>query len=165
MDFASLSLVLLSTLVQATPVPNAPLATCTATLTASTPVVSVTTGGTQWLTLRSTSTQRWFSIVGTFSSGPAEPYFTTAGLHLARDRYLLLSYLGRSPLLPGGIPFAPGGHQVLTDSQGIALQAVVVPPGQWPFLAGQTVRHAAYSLSESLLPECGSNVVSLTFVP
>lgn len=142
-------------------------AQCTSVLAADVTSVSVTAGGIQTLTLTSNAPQRIFSVVGSFSgTSPAEPYFAVGGLNLARDRYLVLSYTGRSRLLPGGIPNAPGGHTLLTDAQGRADQLVVVPPSALSFLVGRTVLHGVYTLSDlDLLPSCGSNVVSLVFAP
>lgn len=160
------SLALASSLFCTTLAPSPAQAPCTSVLSANTSTVSVTSGGTQVLALQTNVPFRTFSIVGSFSSGPSEPYFSYGGLHLTRDRYLVLSYLGRSPFLPGGEPFTPGGHHVLTDAFGAAVQSVVVPPGQWFQLVGRTVRHGVYSLDpQLLLPDCGSNVVTLTFVP
>lgn len=165
MHLPLLSLALATSLLSTTLEPSPVQSPCTSTLSANTSTVSVTSGGTQVLSLQTNAPFRPFSVVGSFSSGPSEPYFSYGGLHLTRDRYLVMSYLGRSPFLPGGEPFAPGGHQIVADALGAAVQLVVVPPGQWFHLVGQTVRHGVYSLDSSLLPDCGSNVVTLTFVP
>ncbi|MCY3002899.1 MAG: hypothetical protein NTV21_13950 [Planctomycetota bacterium] len=166
MHLPLLSLAFASSLFCTTLEPSPAQAPCTSVLSANTSTVSVTTGGTQVLSLQTNAPFRVFSIVGSFSSGPSEPYFSYGGLHLTRDRYLMLSYLGRSPFLPGGEAYAPGGHQISTDALGAAVKSVVVPPGQWFHLVGQTVRHGVYTIDpQMLLPDCGSNVVSLTFVP
>jgi hypothetical protein len=166
MHLPLLSLALASSLFCTTFEPSPAQAPCTSVLSANTSTVSVTGGGTQVLSLQTNAPFRAFSIVGSFSNGPSEPYFSYGGLHIARDRYLVLSYLGRSPFLPGGEAYAPGGHQIFTDALGAAAQSVVVPPGQWFHLVGRTVRHGVYSIDpQMLLPDCGSNVVSLTFVP
>lgn len=140
---------------------------CTSNIASNVSTVSVTTGGVQSLTIQTNAPSRMFVVVGSFSSSPMyEPYFAYGGLYLPRDRYLVMSYLGRSPFLAGGFPNAPGGHQVFTDAQGVAFQDIVVPSAQFAHLVGRTVRHGVYSLDfDSLLPACGSNVVTLTLVP
>jgi hypothetical protein len=136
-------------------------------LTADLNAISVTSGGVQTLTLTTNTPGRVFSMIGSFSGTfPPEPNFAYGGLYLARDRYLILSYTGRSRLLPGGLPNAPGGHELYTDAQGRATQLVVVPPNAPTHLVGRTVLHGAYTLSDlDLLPSCGSNVVPLVFTP
>lgn len=139
---------------------------CTSTITADINSVSVTAGGTQTITIASTPGVRLFSIVGSFAgTSPAEPNFAYGGLFLARDRYLVQSYLGMSPLIPGGIPHAPGGHQFFTNAQGSATQVIVVPPLIFAPLVGRTVRHGVYTLDATFLASCGSNTVPLTFTP
>ena len=142
-------------------------AQCASVVTADVPSISVSAGGVQTLTITTNQPQSLYSVVGSFSgTTPAEPYFAVGGLYLARDRYLILSYTGRSRLLPGGVPNAPGGHELFLDAQGQATQLVVVPPNSPSYLVGRTVLHGVYRLLDvDLLPSCGSNVVPLAFTP
>lgn len=141
-------------------------APCSSSLSANTGFVSVTSGGVQMLQLQTNAPQRIFYVVGSFTAfGPPTPHFAIGGLNLVSDRYLGLTYVGRSPFLPGGLPNFVYGHRLLTDLQGMAVQPVVVPPTQWVHLVGRTMRHGVFTLDEGLLPYCGTNVVTLTFVP
>jgi len=118
------------------------------------------------LQLQTNAPQHVFHVVGSFAGfGTPAPYFAFGGLTLVSDRYLALTYTGRSPFLPGGAPGFLGGHFLLTDTQGAALQPVVVPPAQFVHLVGRTMRHGVFTIDlQSVLPDCGSNVVALTFV-
>jgi hypothetical protein len=141
-------------------------AQCTSALSTNTNFVSVTNGGVQLLQLQTNTPQRIFYVVGSFTAvGTPTPYFAFGGLNLVSDRYLALTYSGRSPFLPGGLPGFLAGHQLLTDVQGTAVQPVVVPPGQFVHLVGRTLRHGVFTLDEAVLPSCGSNTVTLTLVP
>lgn len=140
---------------------------CGTLLTVDTSIVSVSAGGVQTISVLTNGGEREFSIVGSFSgTTPSDPWLAYGGLYLARDRYLVQSYLGLSPLIPGGFPHAPGGHRLHTNAQGQAVQPIVVPPMALARYVGRTVRHGVFS--ENWLdysPYCGSNTVALTFAP
>jgi len=140
---------------------------CATLLSVDTSVISVTAGGVQTISVLTNGGEREFSIVGSFSGTiPSDPWLAYGGLYLRRDRYLDQSYLGLSPMIPGGFPHAPGGHRLHTNAQGRAVQQIVVPPMAFTRYVGRTVRHGVYSDNwMDLTPYCGSNTVPLTFVP
>jgi len=145
---------------------------CATSLTVDVNYVSVTAGGVQTISLFSTGglpflAGREFTILGSFSgTTPSDPWLGYGGLFLAPDRYLRQSYLGMSPMIPGGFPHAPGGHKLYTDAQGRATQLIVVPPMAFTSYIGRTVRHGVFMDHPlTLVPYCGSNTVTLTFTP
>lgn len=145
----------------------AQLGQCGTLLTVDTSIISVTAGGVQTISVLTNGGEREFSMIGSFSgTTPSQPWFAYGGLYLRRDRYLDQSYLGLSPMIPGGFPHAPGGHRLYTDAQGRAVQQIVVPPMALTRYVGRTVRHGVYSDNWlDLTPYCGSNTVALHFAP
>lgn len=146
---------------------QAQLGQCGTLLTVDTGIISVSAGGVQTISVLTNGGEREFSIVGSFSgTTPSDPWLAYGGLYLARDRYLRQSYLGLSPMIPGGFPYAPGGHRLYTNAQGLAVQQIVVPPMALAHFVGRTVRHGVYSDNwMDLTPYCGSNTVALSFAP
>lgn len=139
------------------------------TLTGDVAQVSVTSGGVQNLALSrgaGVSGDYWLMIGSLSGTNPGEPYFHQAGLFLNPDPYFLRTYLGSSPFLQGGLQGGIGGIYGMFDSAGQASMQVVVPPSVYHFMVGRTVHHGFYMHDPlTLLPECGSNTIRLTFVP
>lgn len=148
-------------------------AQCSATLTATTHTISVSRGGAQNLVLQvtdpDTSTDNGhFHVVGSFNApGVPNPHLLHAGINLTTDRYLYGSVLGRSPLLSTRVtPGNEGYHWIYLDENLTGMTQAFVEPAVAARYVGRTVYHAAYRQnSESFLPECGTNLVALTFVP
>lgn len=139
------------------------------TLSGDVAQVSLTAGGVQNLFLTrglGAAGDGWLMLGSLSGTAPADPYLASAGLHLAWDRYTWATWHGRSPLLQGGIQGFPGGIVGLFDGAGLATLQVVVPPGAYPALVGRVMHHGFYMLDPlTLSPHCGSNTVSLAFVP
>jgi hypothetical protein len=131
--------------------------------------VSVASGGTQNLTIvgpPSFHGQEWYMVGSFHGTLPGHPVFAYGGLYLNQDRYFIMTVIGRSPFLRGGLNGGPGGVMGQFDPNGMASIQVVVPPGIYASLVGRTVYHGYYRLHPlTLLPDCGSNTVALTFVP
>ena len=143
-------------------------APCGGTISGDVAVVSVTTGGTQTLTLGVPAAEARTSwhLLGSFAgTAPGSPFLSSAQLFLNEDRYFYSLVTGTSRLVQGGAP-SVYGPMVPFNAQGQATLQVVVPPIVLSHLVGRTVHHGYYRFNPlTLLPECGSATVALTFGP
>ena len=141
---------------------------CASTISANVATVSVTAGGTQLIdvsVLPSQSQWEW-QVVGAFGTNNPSPWFAYGGLRLNFDRYTLRMFNGHKGFVQGVVPGYFGGPLIPFDAQGNAQIQVVIPPGLSSAFIGRTLHHGFYHTSPlSLLPECGSGTVSLTFLP
>lgn len=144
---------------------------CVSALVADVPVVSVSAGGVQNISVQVSGPMvnlftDSFQMVGSFGgTSPGHPHLAYGGLFLNVDRYTLRCLNGESRLIHpvGGSSAFP--NYVPLDAQGQAQVRIVVPAGLYSAYLGKTVHHGIYALDISLLPACGSNTVALTFAP
>ena len=141
---------------------------CTGTIQANLTQISISTGGTQQITLSVAPSQAplpW-QMVGAYGTDHPIPFLAYGGLRLNNDRYLYRTYTGHFGFMQGVIPGFVGGPLVPFDAQGHAQIQVVIPPGLPSTFIGKTLHHGMYRLDwVSLFPACGTGTVPLTLVP
>jgi hypothetical protein len=146
----------------------APAQSCSGTISATPPQISVTTGGVQLIDIDVAPSEIGLSwqVLGAFGTNNPVPWFASGGLFLNDDAYLLRTWHGRSGLVHGAIMGNVGGMLPVFDAAGHAQLQVVIPTGLSSWYIGRTFYHGMYrSNMLTLLPECGTPTVSLTLVP
>ena len=135
----------------------APQGSCT--LAGDVAQISLSTGGSQNLTLNTPFGGTVWQMLGSASGDtPGHLAYGLTPMALNVDRYYMRTFSGDYRLLAQGVGS--------TDAAGGATDAVVVTPGANPALLGVTLHHAFLVLDiGTLLPSCVSNSVAVTFVP
>ena len=130
---------------------------------ADTRVISVTTGGTQTIAVRTQGLPpvgRGYRVLGSFAgTSPGTPFFSTF-VPLNPDRYFVRTYSVGSRFLPGD------SHLGALDANGNGVIRVVVPPNAPNGLIGRTLHHVV--VPQQLLvqqPYCSTQDIGMTFAP